>query len=60
MAKSQKKLDVPNRSVLDATAREDVNVELQTQTDTNKVSERDSSGTSKEQNLIQIFVGIIA
>lgn len=52
MAKSQKKLDVPNRSVLDATARKDVNVELQTQTDTNKVSERDSSGTSKEQNLI--------
>ena len=52
MAKSQKKLDEPNRSVLDATVRKEVNVELQKQTDTNKVSESDSSSTSREQNLI--------
>ena len=52
MAKSQQKLDVPNRSVLDATVRKEVNVELQKQTDTNKVSKSDSSSTSREQNLI--------
>ena len=39
MAKSQKKLNVPNRNVIDATVKDDVTTGIQQQADTNHVSE---------------------
>lgn len=52
MAKSQKKLNVPNRTAIDATVKDEDNAEIQQQADTNHVSENVSSSKAKEQNLI--------
>ncbi len=52
MANSQNTLNVPNRSAIDTTVKEEINAGNLKQANASKVSEKDSSINVKEKNLI--------